>query len=190
MAHKFDPKNKQKLDNEWRRKNLPPAEVLQQMGLDSKDIVADIGCGLGYFTLSAASINSPNTVYALDTSDELLQELNDRVFAAGLNNISVVKTNEYDFKLPNESVNFALLILVLHEIDDKMIFMKEIKRILKPKGKIAIIEWQMGKLEMGPPDDHRISKEEIMLLLKDIDCEVVLEKEFADFFGGIVAQKK
>ncbi|WP_291300437.1 class I SAM-dependent methyltransferase [Desulfosporosinus sp. BICA1-9] len=51
------------------------------------------------------------------------------------------------------------MITVLHEIENKELMLDEIKRILKPKGKLMIIEFHKRKTPMGPPVDHRISEE-------------------------------
>ena len=102
MTHKFEPKNKNKLDNEWRRQNIPPLPTLEKLGLSSTDIVGDIGCGIGYFSISAAEmINSHNKVYALDTSEEMLTEVEKRASVADVSNIVTIKTSEYNLKLPD-----------------------------------------------------------------------------------------
>ena len=190
MTHKFESKNKNKLDNEWRRQNLPPLPTLEKMGLSSTDIVADIGCGIGYFSISAAEmINSHNKVYALDTSEEMLTEVEKRASVADISNIVTIKTSEYNLKLPDGSITFALLVNVLHEIEDKMKFIREINRILKPEGKIAIIEWEKEKMEMGPPVDHRIGKDEVFSILNDFGFEISNQLKFAGMFDGLVAIK-
>jgi len=187
MTHKFDPININKLDNEWRRQNLPPCSTLEKLGLISTDIAADIGCGIGYFTIPAAGIvSSENKVFALDTSDKMLDEVKKRMSAEDISNISIIKTSEYDLKLPDESVTFALIINVLHEIEDKVQFIAEVKRILKPEGKIAIIEWEKAKMEMGPPIEHRIGKEETGAILKSLGIKVSDTIKLTDIFYGLV----
>jgi ubiquinone/menaquinone biosynthesis C-methylase UbiE len=190
MTHKFDPINISRLDNEWRRQNIPPLPTLEKLGLSSTDIVADIGCGIGYFTIPAAGmLNNENTVYALDTSDQMLEEVKKRTAAAGVSNIIAIKTSEYDLKLPDESVTFALLVNVLHEIEDKAQFITEVRRILKAEGKIAVIEWEKENMEVGPPKDHRIGKEETAALLKSFDLIAGGAIKLASEFYGLVAVK-
>ena len=63
MTHKFDAKNKHKLDNEKRRELLPPDETLIKLGLHEGDIMADIGCGIGYFTIPASKIAGDSGIY-------------------------------------------------------------------------------------------------------------------------------
>lgn len=183
MAHKFNIKSKSKLDNEWRRENLPPEATLLNLGLTTGDSMADIGCGIGYFTIPGAQIVN-NKVFALDTSEEMLEEVNRRMGAAGLANVTTLKTGEYDLKIPSDSVSFALIALVLHEIDDKKRMITEIHRILKPNGRIAVIEWIKEDTEMGPPCAHRIGKEDLNALFIAEKFEVIEKKEFATVFYG------
>lgn len=190
MAHKFNPINKKKLDNEWRRENLPPRETLIKLGLKSSDVFADIGCGIGYFTIPAAEIVGSQTVYALDTVSEMLAEVKQRAADAGLTNIVITQTGEYDLKLTDGLVSFALMVNVIHEIDDKLLFLSEIHRILKPGGILAIIDWEKKETEMGPPVDHRIGREELNAMLKEshFDCQDAMS--FTENFYGLTFAKK
>ena len=191
MSHKFNPEHKAKLQSEWRKQNLPPIPTLEKLGLVSQDTVADLGCGIGYFTIPAAEIvNTTNKVFALDTSEEMLTELEKDASIAGLSNVITIKTEEYDLKLPNESVSFVLLVNVLHEIEEKERFLLEAHRILKPAGRIAVVDWEKKKTEMGPPIEHRISLEKSIELLTSTGFQVSQEYHLADVFFGIVAAKK
>ncbi|CAH2212230.1 class I SAM-dependent methyltransferase [Tepidibacter aestuarii] len=182
--HKFQAKNRKKLDNEWRRNIMPPKETLEKLGLTKNDIVADIGCGIGYFTIPASEIS--DTVYAMDISNEMLEDVKEKSSELNIDNVQIVKTDEYDLKIENESVSFSILVNVLHEIEDKKRLLKEIIRISKKGSKIAIIEWDKKVTEMGPPVDHRLSKEEIENLFGYLKLEVKKELEFEDCFYGIV----
>jgi len=190
MTHKFDPININRLDNEWRRQNIPPLPTLEKLGLSSTDIVSDIGCGIGYFSIPAAGmLDSENKVYALDTSDQMLEEVKKRMSAANISNIVTIKTSEYDLKLPDESVTFALMVNVLHEIEDKAQFITEIRRILKPEGKIAIIEWEKENMEIGPPKEDRIGKDETAALLRSFDMILSGSIQITSVLYGLVAVK-
>ncbi|WP_296557236.1 methyltransferase domain-containing protein [uncultured Acetobacterium sp.] len=189
MVHKFDPKNKEKLDNEWRRENLPPVEILKELGLKATDSVADIGCGIGYFTIPAAALIGSNTVYGLDTSPEMLAELELRSKAAGLNNIATVKTQELDLIIPDATVSFGLMVNVIHEIVDKTQFLEESSRIIKPGGKLAIIDWEKAETKTGPPIDHRIGSDEVKTMLNEIGFVCQETMNFAETFYGLVFLK-
>jgi phenylacetic acid degradation protein PaaD len=190
MAHKFNPASKKKLDNDWRREHLPPGETLKKLGLEATDIFADIGCGIGYFTIPAAEMIGRNNAYALDTSPEMLEEVKLRGEEAGLENIRFFLTDEYDLKLADDSVSFALLVNVLHEVDEPRKFLGEICRILKPGGKLAMIDWEKKATEMGPPVDHRIARETVIGMMEDQGCSGLAEMNFTDNFYGLVFENK
>ena len=191
LAHKFNVNNRHKLDNEKRRAALPPHETLIQLGYKEGVDLADIGCGIGYFSIPAALIGgSTAKIFAVDVSQEMLQEVEIRAIDANVNNIYTVKSEEYKFNLKADSVNFVLISLVLHEIDDKALFIKKITEILKTTGTIGIIEWQVIANGNGPQLNHRISYHEITELLKKAGYQNILNTNISEDYYGLTATKK
>jgi ubiquinone/menaquinone biosynthesis C-methylase UbiE len=157
--------------------------------LDIGDTAADIGSGTGYFTIPMAKTVDPaNKVYALDISEEMLLEVGKRAGEADVKNIVAIHTNEYDLKLNDDTVSYSLMVNVLHEIEDKERFIKEVKRITKKEGKIAIIEWVKKQTDMGPPVEERLDKNTVKTLLEIIGFQIIIEAEFADRFYAAVAK--
>ena len=190
LTHKFDKNNRHKLDNERRRQIMPPSKTLEMMGLTDRIDVADIGCGNGYFTIPAADIAGPSSkIYALNISVEMLDEVEKRAFEAGIPNIRNIKVDEYDLKLGDQSVGFAILSNVLHEIDDKKRYGNEICRILQDGGKLAVIEWEKIEGESGPPLVHRISHEETSELLSETGFGNIVKLSIGQDYYGIMAIK-
>jgi ubiquinone/menaquinone biosynthesis C-methylase UbiE len=166
MAHKFNPKDIEKLDNPKRREAVPPKETLLKLGLKPGDSFADIGCGIGYFTLPASEIVGINgRVYAVDTSETMLDELKKRSSNHPLKNIIHIKSDEYEFRIPPHTITFVFLANVLHEIDDQDCFLALLHGILRENGKIALIDWEKREMPMGPPLEHRLDKMEMEALL-------------------------
>lgn len=162
MAHKFDPKNIEKLDNPKRREAMPPKETLLKLGLRPGDTFADIGCGIGYFTLPASGIVGENgKVFALDTSETMLKELEKRLIDHPVKNIIRITSGEYETGIPPQTATFVFIANVLHEIDDKDRFLSHLHNILKENGTIAVIDWEKKEMPMGPPFDHRLDKKEV-----------------------------
>lgn len=190
MSHKMNPAKKSKLDNEWRRENLPPYNTIEAFGLSASDTVMDVGCGIGYFTIPMADIlDKKNKIYALDISDEMLEEVERKANISKIENIITVKVDEYDLKLPEGMCSFAFIANVLHEIEDRNRYINEINRILKTEGKIGIIEWEKKQTEKGPPVEHRADKIEILNLLESNGFKIINKLEFSDCFYGIIAIK-
>lgn len=190
MAHKFEEKNMNKLDNPRRREILPPKETLLKLGLSKGDTVADIGCGIGYFTFPAAEIvDVDGKVYALDTSKKMLDEVRKNITEKDINNIEAVKTAKNSFMIKDGIITFALIVNVLHEIDEKESFADEVIRIIKDEGKIVIIEWIKKQTDFGPAIDHRIDEEEVKKLLIEKDFKNVECQYIGEYFYVITANK-
>jgi ubiquinone/menaquinone biosynthesis C-methylase UbiE len=182
--------NIHKLDSPWRRIALPPQETLISLGLTAEVDFADIGCGIGYFTIPAASIIKPTQViYAIDPSTEMLAEAQKRAIEAGIQHIKFVNSTPLDFKIPNSSVDFALVANVFHEITDKESFIRQVKAILKPDGKLAVIEWNHQIMDVGPPKNHRISEDETDRWMQEGGFEAIDKINIGEMFYGRVYLK-
>jgi ubiquinone/menaquinone biosynthesis C-methylase UbiE len=188
LVHKFNINKRKKLDSEERKRLLAPYETLLKLGLQEKHNVADIGCGTGLFTIPASEICGKNAiVYAIDISEEMLSEVKERSLKEGLKHIQTVKSDEYDFKLKENIVDFVLICTVLHEIDDKKRFLDEAKRICKSGGEIAVIEFNETQTIFGPPISHRIDRKQVKELLTDIGFQCVSYMDISEAFYAVTA---
>lgn len=84
-------------------------------------------------------------------------------------------------------VDTGMLSTVLHEVKDPVSFLMEIHRILKPDGKLAVVEWNKEEMESGPPKAHRIAENELGELLKESGFSSYEVRFKNDFFYLVVA---
>jgi ubiquinone/menaquinone biosynthesis C-methylase UbiE len=154
-----------KLDDPERQTWLPAAAVIARLGLGPGMRVADIGAGTGYFALPiAASVQPGGHVFAVDAQPEMLELLRARV--AGLP-ITLVHGTADHTTLPDASVDLVLLANVWHEIDDTAAALAEARRIVRPGGRLAILDWRTDvEQPPGPPLDHRVSAAEASASLR------------------------
>lgn len=164
MTHRFDPKNLSRLDSPERRALLPPEKTLHTIGLKEGETLLDIGAGIGYFSIPALDIVGPSgTVIAADLSPEMLEELQRR--AGKRPNLMILRSTEDHLPVADATVDRVLMAFVLHEIPDATAFLAEVRRVLKPGGHIAIIEWRPVETPMGPPVAERLPETEARRLL-------------------------
>jgi ubiquinone/menaquinone biosynthesis C-methylase UbiE len=71
---------------------------------------------------------------------------------------------------------------VLHEIADPSTLLKEIGRILKPGGTLAVIEFHKRATPMGPPVSHRLGRDEVRVLLDGMPFSVREDMDLGENF--------
>lgn len=161
--HKFDPAKIDRLMSKEREKELDPEGLLRLCGLKEDDIFADIGSGPGFFSIPASRIVGPyGVVFAIDTQEKMLLHLRD---ADPPQNIVLIKSEEESIPLADGEADFCLVAFVLHEAADAAVFLKEVKRILRPEGTLLVIDWVKKAEEKGPPLKERIDVADAASLL-------------------------
>jgi len=154
-----------------------PDQIIEAIGLKSGQVIADIGSGGGYFTLRFAEIvGEGGKVYAVDTDEKLLEFVNNSAKQKGLNNVVPVLVKD-KLELPEKSLDFVFMRNVTHHIPNRVSYFKELKKFLKPYGKVIIIEYKKGKpFTFRGMFGHYVSKEVIVQEMNK--AGYILEKEF------------
>lgn len=98
------------------------------------DVVADIGCGIGTFTLELAPL--VKCIYAVDFSSDALDILKRMKEEKNYHNINIVKSSVEDINIEDRTVDTVVSAdLVEHLYDEQFErFVSECRRILKPGG--------------------------------------------------------
>ena len=163
MNRKFDPASMEKLLRKERAEFQSMEPFLKLLDPQPGGHYADIGCGPGYFTLPVAERVRPDgKVYALDIAPEMLEACRRRAEEQGLEKVIVTLQNgERELPLEDGSVDGAWLANVFHELEAPVEFLQEIRRILRPQGKLIVIDWKPIGMEMGPPLEHRVPLEAV-----------------------------
>ena len=133
------------LDSDFRRKMQPPDKIISRSGIKEGMKILEVGCGSGAFTtFTARAVGNKGEVYALDIQPEMLKQIENKLKRPENNNIKNIRLIEGDaLNMPLEDNFFDLvyIITVFQEIPDKHKALKEMKRVLKPKGILAITEF-------------------------------------------------
>jgi ubiquinone/menaquinone biosynthesis C-methylase UbiE len=130
------------LERPERTEEERPDQVVEQMKLKPADVVADIGAGTGYFSFRIGRVVKQGKVFAVDIQPEMLAVIEKRKKDSKVDNVIAVKSEEMDAKLPDNSVDAALLVDVYHEFSFPREMMLSVVKALKPGGRVVQIEYR------------------------------------------------
>jgi ubiquinone/menaquinone biosynthesis C-methylase UbiE len=145
----------------------PPEPILRRAGIEEGNAVVDVGAGTGFWTRPLAVLVGPSgRVIAVDVEPIMLDEIRAMAREGGFQNVEVVQSEEAHIPLPDGVADAATLGFVLHEPPDPAAFLGEVSRVLKPGGRMLVIEWHKRETEQGPPVEHRLSLDESRELIR------------------------
>jgi len=168
--HVFDASQVHRLESKERLQWLPPGEVLGWLELRPGMMIADIGTGTGYFAIPIARAIAPGgRVFAVDLQPELLEVLRKKLAEPSAPaNIVLLAGTAGSTGLAAGSCDLALLANVWHELDDYDAALAELTRILKPGGRLAVLDWRPDvERPPGPPLEHRLPAREVQQFFEE-----------------------
>ena len=176
----ISPRGASWLEREGREEEQRPAEIFRAMGLKDGDVVADLGCGTGWFTRRMARAVAPRgTVYAEDIQPEMLDLLKGYVAAEGVSGVVPVLGTETDPKLPPGALDWILMVDVYHEFQKPEPMLAAIRRSLKPTGKVALVEYRLeGTSASHIRLEHRMSVEQVLAEWQPAGFRLVKQLDF------------
>lgn len=131
------------LDRSEREAEERPTQALAFLDIKPGWVVADIGAGSGYFTERLSRlVGATGRVYANDIQKGMLDLLQRRLASQQLQNVTLVLGEPADPKLPPSSIDLALMVDAYHELGDPQTMLANIKKALKPNGRLALIEYK------------------------------------------------
>jgi SAM-dependent methyltransferase len=163
-------------DDPERDKWQKPHEVIQALALKPDAIIADIGSGTGYFSVRLSHMVPKGRIYGVDIEPDMVKYLANRAKQSGLNNLIAVQAVPDDPRLP-EKVDLMIIVDTYHHIEGRDRYFRELHHYLKPRGRIAIIDYRMDA-PGGPPKSARSTPEAIEAELKAVGYVLVQTHDF------------
>jgi arsenite methyltransferase len=142
-----------------------PDEIIKNLKILPGQNIADIGSGGGYFSFRFAELVGNNgLVYSIDTNKDLLKFISNNAKKQKQNNIVTILANEENISLNDEKVDLIFMRNSYHHLTNRLEYIKKLKKILKPDGKIVIIDYKKrgGSFGSHRPSDHYVLPEVII----------------------------
>jgi SAM-dependent methyltransferase len=112
------------------------AAFVEVVGIEPADRVIDVGCGPGGLSMALAAVVGQENVTAVDPSQPFLSVCRARLLAA-----DVRQAAAEDLPFEDDSFDDALAQLVVNFMTDAEQGVGEMKRVVKPGGKVAACTW-------------------------------------------------
>ena len=170
------------LDDPKRDVYQKPHEVLTALAIKPGEVIADIGAGSGYFTFRLAHhVGDKGRVYAVDISPDMIRHLNRRIRELKAMNITAILADTDDPLLADASIDRFFFSDSWHHIENQSKYLSLIKKMLKPRGEIIIIDFHKKELPVGPPMQMKIAREDLIRQMESNGFRLTKEHTFLPY---------
>ena len=146
---------------------MDPVDILARCSLQSTDTVADFGAGTGFLAKAALAYVPQGNVFAIEINRDMVTRLTREVTESNIKNFHPLWGDievAGGSKLADESVDFIIVSNTLFSLEDKASAFTEATRVLKPGGRMLIVDWSESFGGIGPRPEHVVTKEMVLAL--------------------------
>ena len=178
------------MESRLRRWLMPPEKTLEGAGLKPGQVILEVGCGTGFFTLPAAKIiGESGRLIAMDPLSNFVDGVREKVRNANLKNVEVLRRDALNTKLESASIDTVLLFGVLpYPTLPLGQLLPEMHRVLKENGTLAIwlfpISFGVPSAILGSGLFTNLGKKNGVYQYKRVDCETNLKPGPGKGFRG------
>lgn len=131
----------------FRNNNRNPRRALASCIEQTDARILDVCTGTAANAIEIAKRNQSSEITGIDISKEMLNIAENKVKMLGLNNVHLYERNAFDTGYKDNTFDVIVIALVLHEVSQEACrkIILEAKRILKPDGKLLVLEWEKPK---------------------------------------------
>ncbi len=168
-----------------------PREVVAALGLQAGEVVADVGAGSGYFALRLAEAVGPTgRVYAVDIDPAMIVHLNRRIRDGRISNVQTILSAPDDPLLSDASVDLFFVCDTWHHIDGQKAYLALMKKMLRPGGRVVMIDFQKRELPLGPPLAMKIAREDLIQQMEGAGFSLLREHSFLPYQYFLVFSRR
>lgn len=169
---------------------LRPADALRQIGLRAEQRFVHLGCGAGFWLIPAAHIvGTGGKAIGVDIRSDMLSEAESRAEADHVGQIVETQRGDLEHergsRLPDHMADVVLVANIVHQADPHKLLL-EARRVAKPGGTVAIVEWDIAASPIGPPPEQRIPEPDIRQLAESLGLNFVRAFDPSPYHYGLI----
>lgn len=127
-------------DERWNRYVTTTLEFLKTwVSLSPQEVVLDIACGTGEFERLILAEHAAQQIVGIDISEQMLAIAQQKFSTVA--NVSFQIANASALPFPDHSFDVVVSANAFHYFDNPTAALKEMKRVLKPQGRLVILDW-------------------------------------------------
>lgn len=127
-------------DQRWHTYLTNTLQFLKQwIAISKTDYILDVGCGTGYFEQLLLTENAQQSVVGVDISTEMLKIAKQKFSFHP--NYQFHQTSVNNLPFDNGYFDLVVSASAFHYFEQPQIALLEMKRVVKPQGKIIILDW-------------------------------------------------
>jgi ubiquinone/menaquinone biosynthesis C-methylase UbiE len=159
-----------------------PAEVLRALQMQPGQVACDIGAGPGYFALRLGrAVGDRGAVFAVDVEPRMLEVLRRRIEKTAVPNVVPVFGLPGDPLIPLDSCDLILVVDTFHHFPDGVSYLRRLARSLRKGGRLVNIDFHKRELPVGPPVEHKVSREEFLSKAQAAGLVLKAEHQFLPY---------
>jgi ubiquinone/menaquinone biosynthesis C-methylase UbiE len=163
---------------EWQQ----PDKVVEAIKLEPGQTVIDIGAGTGFFTRRFAQAVGPSgQAVGLDIEQSMVDYMKADAKKRGLKNYDARLVKPDDPALAPHSADVVFFCDTIHHIDSRAAYFRKLKPALKPGGRVIDMDFKKEPLPVGPPPEHKLSREEVLAEFHDAGFRLLREHDFLPY---------
>jgi ubiquinone/menaquinone biosynthesis C-methylase UbiE len=138
-------------------------KLIRRLDLDDGDTVVDLGCGTGFHARRMKrEVGETGVVHCVDLQPEMLRQAAQLAQQEGVT-LSLVPGEAERIPLPDAVADLVLMVDVYHELQQPAPMLAELRRVLAPGGRIAIVEFRLeGASALHIKREHRMADEQVV----------------------------
>ncbi len=168
---------------------LDPYRILSMIPLIPYQVIVDVGCGSGRFTIPLGKYVFNGRVHALDSDKASLDAVDEACKQVRLTNVELGELKNDKIPLDDDSADGVFAAFSLRKAENTNDSLNEAFRSLRKGGWLAVLEWHRKRTKDGPPVRDRLDEAKLIDSAKKIGFRLTSKHDLNDQHYMIVMRK-